>query len=161
VTSPRNQRGTDMTDTTTATPAEANGTDQAVGTLEYLDPIMLEIGDNVRDDAALSKEFLASIAENGVLVPITGVRHPDNSDVIRVRPAPHARGPRSRPDHRPGVRPAVERRRRQRRNHRADRAPNRHQRPKARPHRRAARTGYPADDRCGPISDEGRQNSPD
>jgi ParB family transcriptional regulator, chromosome partitioning protein len=41
--------------------------------------------DNVRDDAALGKEFLASIAENGVLVPITGVRHPDNSDVIRVR----------------------------------------------------------------------------
>ena len=46
---------------------------------------MLDVGDNVRDDAALSKEFLASIAENGVLVPITGVRHPDNSDVIRVR----------------------------------------------------------------------------
>ena len=74
-----------MTDTTTATPADANATDQAIGTLQYLDPIMLEIGDNVRDDAALSKEFLASIAENGVLVPITGVRHPDNSDVIRVR----------------------------------------------------------------------------
>ena len=73
-----------MTDTTTATPADANATDQAIGTLQYLDPIMLEI-DNVRDDAALSKEFLASIAENGVLVPITGVRHPDNSDVIRVR----------------------------------------------------------------------------
>jgi ParB family chromosome partitioning protein len=44
-----------------------------------------KIGDNVRDDAALGKEFLASVAENGVLVPITGVRLPDNSDVIRVR----------------------------------------------------------------------------
>jgi ParB family chromosome partitioning protein len=74
-----------MTDTTIATPADANASDQAIGTLQYLDPIMLEIGDNVRDDAALSKEFLASIAENGVLVPITGVRHRDNSDVIRVR----------------------------------------------------------------------------
>lgn len=72
-----------MTDTTTT--ADANATDQAIGTLQYLDPIMLEIGDNVLDDAALSKEFLSSIAENGVLVPITGVRHPDNSDVIRVR----------------------------------------------------------------------------
>ncbi len=71
-----------MTDTTTD---DVNATDQAIGTLQYLDPIMLEIGDNVRDEAALSKEFLSSIAENGVLVPITGVRHPDNSDVIRVR----------------------------------------------------------------------------
>ena len=71
-----------MTDTTTD---DVNATDQAIGTLQYLDPIMLEIGDNVRDEAALSKEFLSSIAENGVLVPITGVRNPDNSDVIRVR----------------------------------------------------------------------------
>lgn len=71
-----------MTDTTTT---DANVTDQPIGTLAYVDPMMLEIGDNVRDDAALGKEFLASVAENGVLVPITGVRHPDNSDVIRVR----------------------------------------------------------------------------
>lgn len=71
-----------MTDT--VTPAE-NTTSQPIGTLEYLDPIMLEIGDNVRDDAALSKDFLASITEHGVLVPITDVRHPDNPDVIRVR----------------------------------------------------------------------------
>ncbi|WP_276823297.1 ParB/RepB/Spo0J family partition protein [Mycolicibacterium mageritense] len=70
-----------MTDTT----AKSDATAQAIGTLEYLDPIMLEIGDNVRDDAALSKDFLASIAENGVLVPITGIRHPDNADVVRVR----------------------------------------------------------------------------
>ena len=33
-----------MTDTTIATPADANATDQAIGALEYLDPIMLEIG---------------------------------------------------------------------------------------------------------------------
>jgi ParB family transcriptional regulator, chromosome partitioning protein len=42
-------------------------------------------GDNIRDDAALSKSFIDSIAENGVLVPITGIRRPHNSDVIRVR----------------------------------------------------------------------------
>src|SRR5215208_4572104 len=40
------------------------------------------IGDNVRDDAALSKEFLASIAENGVLNPLTAVRGDDG--VVRI-----------------------------------------------------------------------------
>jgi len=39
----------------------------------------------VRDDAALSKAFIANIAENGVLVPITGVRDPERPEVIRVR----------------------------------------------------------------------------
>jgi hypothetical protein len=39
----------------------------------------------VRDEAALSKAFIASIAENGVLIPITGVRHPDNAGVVRLR----------------------------------------------------------------------------
>ena len=58
---------------------------QPIGTLEHLDPALLDIGDNVRDDAALSKSFIASIAENGVLVPITGVRDPENADVVRVR----------------------------------------------------------------------------
>ena len=58
---------------------------ESIGTLEHLDPALLEIGDNVREDAALSKSFIASIAENGVLVPITGVRDPENADVVRVR----------------------------------------------------------------------------
>jgi hypothetical protein len=61
-----------MTDTTISEIAD-DGTGQPIGTLEHLDPAILEIGDNVRDDAALSKAFIASIAENGVLVPITGV----------------------------------------------------------------------------------------
>ena len=43
------------------------------------------VHDNVRDDAALSKSSIASIAENGVLVPITGVRDPENAGVVRVR----------------------------------------------------------------------------
>ena len=55
------------------------------GTLEHLDPTLLDVGDNVRDDAALSKGFIASIAELGVLVPITGVRDPERSEVVRVR----------------------------------------------------------------------------
>lgn len=55
------------------------------GTLEHLDPATLEIGENVRDEATLDKSFLASIAENGVLTPITAVRSAENADVIRVR----------------------------------------------------------------------------
>jgi ParB family transcriptional regulator, chromosome partitioning protein len=74
-----------MTDTAPITEVPDNGIGQPIGTLEHLDPATLEIGDNVRDDAALSKAFIASIAENGVLVPITGVRRPDNADLVRVR----------------------------------------------------------------------------
>lgn len=73
-----------MTDITT-TEVHNSSTVESIGTLEHLDPALLEIGDNVRDDAALSKSFIASIAENGVLVPITGVRDPENADVVRVR----------------------------------------------------------------------------
>jgi ParB family transcriptional regulator, chromosome partitioning protein len=73
-----------MTDTTIAETA-ADQADQPIGTLEHLDPALLDTGDNVRDDAALSKAFIASIAENGVLVPITGVRDPEQPNVVRVR----------------------------------------------------------------------------
>lgn len=73
-----------MTDTTNADTA-ATAADQPIGTLEHLDPSLLDIGDNVRDDAALSRAFIANIAENGVLVPITGVRDPERPEIIRVR----------------------------------------------------------------------------
>lgn len=73
-----------MTDTAN-TESAASSADQPIGTLEHLDPTLLDIGDNVRDDAALSKAFIANIAENGVLVPITGVRDPERPEVIRVR----------------------------------------------------------------------------
>jgi ParB-like chromosome segregation protein Spo0J len=50
------------------------------GTLEHVDPHALVIGDNVRDDAALDAEFIASIREHGVLQPTHGDpyrrRHP-------------------------------------------------------------------------------------
>ena len=55
----------------------------ALGVLEHVDPNLLHIGDNVRDDAALTKAFVANIAENGVLVPITAVRGLDGT--VRVR----------------------------------------------------------------------------
>lgn len=63
---------------TTATPNE-----QILGTLEHLHPDTVQLDDNVRTDAALTKAFVASIAENGVLVPITAIRTPDG--VIHVR----------------------------------------------------------------------------
>ncbi len=68
-----------MTDTV-PTPAHPQA-----GTLEHLDPATLDIGANVRDQAALTPDFLASIAEHGVLVPITGVRDPDDPARVRVR----------------------------------------------------------------------------
>jgi ParB family chromosome partitioning protein len=63
---------------TTATPNE-----QILGTLEHLHPDTVQIDDNVRTDAALTKPFIASIAEHGVLVPLTAIRTPDG--VIHIR----------------------------------------------------------------------------
>lgn len=57
----------------------------AQGTLEYVDPTRLDIGDNVRDVAVLDKGFVASIKEHGVLVPLTGVRSAEDPGVVRVR----------------------------------------------------------------------------
>ena len=44
------------------------------GTLEHLDPATVLVGDNVRDTAVLEPQFIASIAEHGVLQPVTAVR---------------------------------------------------------------------------------------
>ena len=72
-----------MTDTTT-TPNEAEAvTEQALGELEHLDPNDLQVGDNIREYANLNKPFLDSIAEHGVLVPLTAIRRPDG--VVEVR----------------------------------------------------------------------------
>ena len=48
--------------------------EQAIGSLEHLDPHALQIGENVRDAVDLDKELLASLRQHGVLVPITAVR---------------------------------------------------------------------------------------
>lgn len=61
----------------------AEQTEFEPGTLEHLDPNALEVDGNVRDDPALTKQFIASIKENGVLVPITAVRTQDGT--VRVR----------------------------------------------------------------------------
>ena len=53
----------------------------SVGTLEHLDPHTVRVGENVRDDAALDEPFVASVAEHGVLQPITAVRTPNGIEV--------------------------------------------------------------------------------
>src|SRR6478735_7706393 len=76
---------TAMTDTIAADPGY--GTDSqdgpGGGTIEHLDPHSLEVGDNVREYANLNRPFLDSIAEHGVLVPLTAIRRPDG--VVEVR----------------------------------------------------------------------------
>ncbi|WP_236950572.1 ParB/RepB/Spo0J family partition protein, partial [Mycobacterium sp. MS1601] len=69
--------------TTTVTDNDTNAQVAAAGTLEHLDPHTLELETNVRDDAALDADFVASIKEHGVLNPIAAVRGHDG--VVRVR----------------------------------------------------------------------------
>jgi ParB family chromosome partitioning protein len=73
-----------MTDTTTTTHEEAETvTEHAHGELSHIDPNSLEVGENVREYANVDKPFLDSIAEHGVLVPITAIRRHDG--VIEIR----------------------------------------------------------------------------
>jgi len=78
-----------MTDTTDTVennePAQTTGAQPQppCGVIEHLDPATLRLGENVRDSIDLGKEFLASVREHGVLVPITAVRGDDG--VITVR----------------------------------------------------------------------------
>jgi ParB family transcriptional regulator, chromosome partitioning protein len=69
-----------MTDTTTN---DNTAPQPPSGTLEHLDPHGLAIGDNVRDNTAPSPEFLDSIQQHGVLVPITAVRGHDGTVTVR------------------------------------------------------------------------------
>ena len=70
-----------MTDTNPIT--DGAGASQPIGTLEHLDPRSLTLELNVRDVADLDAEFLASIKEHGVLVPIAAVR--DEHGTVWVR----------------------------------------------------------------------------
>lgn len=73
-----------MTDTVHITENTANGADQPVGTLEHLDPQSLTLELNVRDAADLDAQFVASIKEHGVLVPIAAVRSEDGTVWVRA-----------------------------------------------------------------------------
>jgi ParB family chromosome partitioning protein len=54
----------------------------AVSTLEMIDPATLIVDINVRKDAALTADFIASIKEHGVLVPV--VAHRTEDGTVRV-----------------------------------------------------------------------------
>jgi ParB family transcriptional regulator, chromosome partitioning protein len=58
-------------------------TAEDLGTVEYHDPQTLTLEDNVRDDVHLSKEFLDSLREHGVIVPLTAVRDTEGRTVVR------------------------------------------------------------------------------
>ena len=76
---------TDTTNTVDTAEVDANmgaSAGQAIGSLKHLDPNVLQIGENVRDAADLGKEFLASLREHGVLVPITAVRDQDGTVTV-------------------------------------------------------------------------------
>jgi ParB family transcriptional regulator, chromosome partitioning protein len=72
-----------MTDTTTTHEEAEAVAEHALGELAHIDPNSLEVGENVREYANVDKPFLDSIAEHGVLVPITAIRRHDG--VIEVR----------------------------------------------------------------------------
>ncbi|OBF24099.1 nuclease [Mycobacterium kubicae] len=72
-----------MTDTIT-TEAEQNTAEHpALGVIEHIDPKSLVLDTNVRDEATLGAQFVASIKEHGVLTPIAAVR--DRDGQLRVR----------------------------------------------------------------------------
>jgi ParB family transcriptional regulator, chromosome partitioning protein len=78
------KKGTKMTDTiTTDSDDTAPGEHRATGTIEHIDPHTLILDPNVRDDADVDAEFVASIKEHGVLIPIAAVR--DDDGHVRVR----------------------------------------------------------------------------
>lgn len=68
-----------MTDTTTNT--------SATGTVEHIDPTTITIETNVRPGetmAPLTKEFVASIREHGVMEPVIGYRDEQGNVVVRA-----------------------------------------------------------------------------
>ncbi|SBS78090.1 ParB domain protein nuclease [uncultured Mycobacterium sp.] len=60
-----------------------NTTEQVAGSVEYIDPQVLELEDNVRDHVELDKDFLASLRELGVIVPILAVRDAEGRTYVR------------------------------------------------------------------------------
>ena len=72
-----------MTDTTTTHEEAEAVAVHALGELSHIDPNSLEVGENVREYANVDKPFLDSIAEHGVLVPITAIRRRDGGIEVR------------------------------------------------------------------------------
>lgn len=55
-----------------------------MSTIEQVDPRALQLEDNVRTEASLTKEFVASVKELGVLMPVIAVRNPDGGLMVRA-----------------------------------------------------------------------------
>ncbi|GAB3683020.1 hypothetical protein GCM10025868_47210 [Angustibacter aerolatus] len=66
-----------------STPAAATATAEAARTIQHVDPTTLLVDVNVRHDARLTADFIASIRDRGVLQPIVAVRTADGA--LRVR----------------------------------------------------------------------------
>lgn len=75
-------RGVILTTNPTLEPITATPINGAT-TIDQVDPATLLVDRNVRQDARLDREFLASIRDLGVLVPIVAVRVAEGS--LRVR----------------------------------------------------------------------------
>lgn len=52
--------------------------------LQQVDPRALQLEDNVRAEASLTKDFIASVRELGVLMPVIAVRNPDGGLLVRA-----------------------------------------------------------------------------
>lgn len=72
-----------MTDIITTETEQTTSEHPAPGVIEHLDPHSLVLDSNVRDEAAVGAQFVASIKEHGVLTPIAAVR--DHDGQLRVR----------------------------------------------------------------------------
>ena len=68
---------------TTTTTTDTTPTEQVAGSVEFIDPQVLEFEDNVRDHVELDKDFLDSLRELGVIVPILAVRDADGRTYVR------------------------------------------------------------------------------
>lgn len=53
-------------------------------TIQQVDPRNLQLEDNVRTEASLTKDFVANIKELGVLMPVVAVRNPDGTLMVRA-----------------------------------------------------------------------------
>ena len=69
-----------MTNTTSTT--------ARMGTIEHVDPNLIVVEANVRTEANLPREFVASIKQNGVLTPILARRDTQGAVIVRTGSKP-------------------------------------------------------------------------
>ena len=67
-----------------SSPAVPTNSTAAAGTIEHIDPTLIVVEANVRSEAALGREFVASIKANGVLTPILARRDDQGNIIVRA-----------------------------------------------------------------------------